>query len=817
MRSFLAMNAVVFLSLLIHCRAQQFWGHTLPPGWTEEDHWTSGEVNCTSATHQLLQGQKQTYVVGVHAPAGIETAWREHNFTYEAYLNEAVGKRWDPPIEFKMTVTDTPLTDWIDQRQEVDFMYSDTGIYSCIATEVGAKPLGTTVARLSARGREHELDVFAGTMTVLARNHDIKTIADLKGKVIGAQAFSDFAGAQAQFYAMQREEVDFISDPKQVIFTENNEDTILGVLDGRWDVGFVRTGQVERTIDPSTGELIDPDLLKVISPNIHIMDDGDLFPFLHSTPAFPEWPLYAKETVDRDVAQAVTIAMLAMRKHYHVGLSIDACRKAAGNDRERTVCETQPPVYFDPTARCDTTRDLAELALKAGRAGFHAGFRSAKSHFFVRTMQQVAGFIVENENGDWRCERAATLYDGIFCSEGYYKVPESKFEEQCDLIGTPCPEGKSCYCRPCIKALEVDVYQVTDGTTNTTNESQSGCEKMSLCGEAVEQGEEIVFRAFDNTQRPNAAVTALLHVGQDVIELQGALVGPFLYEFRFSHNLVGIVILEVFFDEVQIPESPLRVEIVARNCEADYPGRGMASNEVGDCQCSIDTYDLGNWCMPTGTMAIIISVVSLIVAFLLGSLVLRHRRKKNDQVWHVNEEELQFGHPVEVIGQGSFGVVLLAHYRGTKVAIKRVIADNERRRRSGSVASSWGATTSQRRNGSQEDADLGDLEGGNGTNPANQLTSAAGDSSSSGSDGLGVLDDMTRMEQKTFLQRWLPMLGSTKSTSGNNLRIIGKFSQTSMSTKRSLFQIVCPGCDDAGRRRAEFVTEMRLLSRLRHP
>ena len=236
-------------------------------------------------------------------------------------------------------------------------------------------------------------------MTILANNHEIKSIADLKGKVIGAQAFSDFAGAQAQFYAMYRAGLNFVTDPEQVIFTENNEDTILGVLDGRWDVGFVRTGQIERTIDPSTGKIIHPDLLKVISTNIHIMDNGELFPFLHSTPAFPEWPLFAKSTVDFDVAEEVTLAMLSFRDHYSVGAGIEACREAAGNDQQRELCETQPPLYFDPRARCDTTRDLAELAYKAGRAGFHSGFRSAKSHFNVRTMQQDAGFIVKDDNG----------------------------------------------------------------------------------------------------------------------------------------------------------------------------------------------------------------------------------------------------------------------------------------------------------------------------------------------------------------------------------------------------------------------------------
>jgi hypothetical protein len=40
--------------------------------------------------------------IGVHAPAGIETAWRQFNLMFETYLNEAVSRRFVPPIEFKM-------------------------------------------------------------------------------------------------------------------------------------------------------------------------------------------------------------------------------------------------------------------------------------------------------------------------------------------------------------------------------------------------------------------------------------------------------------------------------------------------------------------------------------------------------------------------------------------------------------------------------------------------------------------------------------------------------------------------------------------
>jgi len=179
----------------------------------------------------------------------------------------------------------------------------------------------------------------------------------------------------------------------------NNEDTVQGVLDGRWDVGFVRTGQVERTLDPSTGEFVDPSLVKVIAPRIHIMDGGGLFPFLHSTPVFPEWPFAAKDTVDHVVSQEVANAMIALQDHANIGQLIAECQESAETEAERNICDTAPPAYFDADARCDTTRELATLAYNAGQAGFHDGFRSPRSHFFVRTMQQDGGFIIKDHKG----------------------------------------------------------------------------------------------------------------------------------------------------------------------------------------------------------------------------------------------------------------------------------------------------------------------------------------------------------------------------------------------------------------------------------
>jgi hypothetical protein len=76
------------------------------------------------------------------------------------------------------------------------------------------------------------------------------------------------------------------------------------------------------------------------------------------------------------------------------GFAIENCTREIWG-----ICETAEPVFFDPTARCDTTRELADLAYRAGIAGRHNGFRPARSHFELRTMQQTAGFLTQKENG----------------------------------------------------------------------------------------------------------------------------------------------------------------------------------------------------------------------------------------------------------------------------------------------------------------------------------------------------------------------------------------------------------------------------------
>jgi len=66
-----------------------------------------------------------------------------------------------------------------------------------------------------------------------------------------------------------------------------------------------------------------------------------------------------------------------------------------------------------------------------------------------------------------------------------------------------------------------------------------------------------------------------------------------------------------------------------------------------------------------------VAIATILIALL--SMFYMHRQRRSDSIWELQHDDLKFGEPPKVIGQGKFGLVLLAEYRGTLVAVKRVI------------------------------------------------------------------------------------------------------------------------------------------------
>ena len=114
---------------------------------------------------------------------------------------------------------------------------------------------------------------------------------------------------------------------------------------------------------------------------------------------------------------------------------------------------------------------------------------------------------------------------------------------------------------------------------------------------------------------------------------------------------------------------PISLKVVPQNC--DQPN--TVADLEGNCVCANQHVPVGGKCVTLKVMvpAIVIPVVFLIIGAIF--VYFNYKMKKEDSIWVVNPSDLYFKVPPVVLGRGTFGLVLLAEYRGTHVAVKRVI------------------------------------------------------------------------------------------------------------------------------------------------
>lgn len=172
-------------------------------------------------------------------------------------------------------------------------------------------------------------------------------------------------------------------------------------------------------------------------------------------------------------------------------------------------------------------------------------------------------------------------------------------------------------------------------------------------------------------------------------------------------------------------------------------------------------------------------IIVLVIAF---AWYLERKKKQSDYIWHIQASELVFGDPPKVIGYGSFGLVLLAEYRGTEVAVKRVIPP---RRAKGSKSSTGPASVVKM-------LKMFDFSDGD-----------AGDNSWNGLEG-SISNSAADVE--------LGNLPSTKGERSGGLKAAGGKYQTKFWLKALQNQN-----RDYSKLKEDFVEEMRHLSKLRHP
>lgn len=191
----------------------------------------------------------------------------------------------------------------------VDFILVNSGIYVTLEVRHRISRIATMRNRLG----EKLQNVFGGVIFTRADRDDLATLSDLAGRSFMAVDPTSLGGFQMAWGELKAQNINPYDDFSRLIFGGIHDKVVMAVLHGDVDAGTVRTDILERMAAAGT---IDLDALKVLG----VRDEPD-FPFLLSTPLYPEWPFSKLRHTDNGLAQRVAVALLQMPVDHPAALS----------------------------------------------------------------------------------------------------------------------------------------------------------------------------------------------------------------------------------------------------------------------------------------------------------------------------------------------------------------------------------------------------------------------------------------------------------------------------------------------------------------
>jgi PAS domain S-box-containing protein len=186
------------------------------------------------------------------------------------------------------------------EGQAIDFLIANSSVY----VEMEVKYQIVRLATLKSRHMNRVSKVFGGVLFCQANRNDLQEIGDLRHKSLGAVDETSLGGWRAAWREIKEKGLNPRRDFKQLRFLGSHYAVVHAVQGGHVDAGVVGTAILEQMAAEGR---IDLDDFRVINSQPH----GD-FPFLVSTRLYPEWPIARLKHVHDELAEKVSIALLAM-------------------------------------------------------------------------------------------------------------------------------------------------------------------------------------------------------------------------------------------------------------------------------------------------------------------------------------------------------------------------------------------------------------------------------------------------------------------------------------------------------------------------
>ena len=215
------------------------------------------------------------------------------------YLNNTI-----PNYNFILNPLKLHQIDDVIKQNNIDFILTNSGNYIELEARYGISRLITLKNKIDNKTTSQ----FSAVIFTRSNRDDIQSLDDLRNKSFMAVKKNVFAGFQMAWLELKNHDIDPFDDFKSLQFSGHPQDKIVyDVLNGKVDAGTVRTSILEHM---AAKGLIDLKDFKIINRKLN-----DKFPFLHSTPLYPEWPLAKTQTTSTELAKAVSLSLLQLAEN----------------------------------------------------------------------------------------------------------------------------------------------------------------------------------------------------------------------------------------------------------------------------------------------------------------------------------------------------------------------------------------------------------------------------------------------------------------------------------------------------------------------
>jgi hypothetical protein len=412
----------------------------------------------------------------------------------------------------------------------------------------------------------------------------------------------------------------------------------------------------------------------------------------------------------------------------------------------------------------------------------------------LEVLRPSSSFMSEAAESAHKCAEYCSIQDG--CKFFSYDTRWKNAEPICYLLGSIGTPSEVC-CKP-------DDYADTNGTapgwtSGRVPRTRHGLDNARVL---ITSQNLVVDRANNYTSQ------FVLSLGstplRGAVWIEPTLASTTKYSVSFSPQRVALydntttatIVVTVSNVNAGSTSDTIVISNTIRSCDAAFITSSSLSEEtILYIHAVVTSSSNVQW------LAIVVPC-AIVLVIALVYLYVEHKRRQADSVWIVKPSELHFGDPPEVIGRGTFGLVILAEYRGTQVAVKRVIPPRVGQKHKWQVASSRfdrGPLVVPDNNESVECQRVS----------LDSVTSGPRNTSSS---KVGSTNQISDVEAGTMGSLRRSRVG-TKSGAFDGAGTVSYRRKT--NSRRFFFRSGMK--DHYSRLKADFIEEMRHLSKLRHP